>query len=89
MALKKFLYAHSFYSVDEFFTCTDDIYIANLYDCCKCIFYTIFLYICMFYDMFHILLSCDSLRDPWNVYCIVLYCNGADVTGGQRELCND
>jgi hypothetical protein len=28
---------------------------------------------CMFYDMFHILLSSDSLREPWNVYCIVLY----------------
>jgi hypothetical protein len=25
VALKKFLNAHSFYSVDEFFTCTDDI----------------------------------------------------------------
>jgi len=25
IALKKFLYAHSFYSVDEFFACTDDI----------------------------------------------------------------
>jgi hypothetical protein len=48
------------------------ICIANLYDGCKCIFYTIlFLYICVFYDMLHILLSCDSLRDPWNVYCIV------------------
>jgi len=51
------------------------ICIANLYDCCKCIFYTVlFLYICMFYDMFHILLSSDTLMDPWNVYCIVLYC---------------
>jgi len=26
VALKKFLYAHSFYSVDEFFACTDDMY---------------------------------------------------------------
>ena len=26
VALKKFLNAHSFYSVDEFFTCTDDMY---------------------------------------------------------------
>jgi len=41
----------------------------------KVYFYTVlFLYICMFDDMLHILLSCDSLRDPWNVYCIVLYC---------------
>jgi len=50
------------------------ICIAKLYDGCKCIFYTVlFLYICVFYDMLHILLSCGSLRDPWNVYCIVLY----------------
>jgi hypothetical protein len=49
--------------------------IANLYDYRKCIFYTVLcLYIFMFYDMFHILLSCDSLLDPRNVYCIVLYC---------------
>jgi len=48
------------------------ICIANLYDCCKCLFYTVlFLYICVFYDMFHIPLSFDSLRDSWNVYCIV------------------
>jgi len=26
VALKKFLYAHSFYSLDEFFACTDDMY---------------------------------------------------------------
>jgi len=26
VALKKFLNAHSFYTVDEFFTCTDDTY---------------------------------------------------------------
>ena len=26
VALKNFLNAHSFYSVDEFFTCTDDMY---------------------------------------------------------------
>ena len=26
VALKKFLNAHSFYSVDELFTCTDDMY---------------------------------------------------------------
>ena len=51
------------------------ICIANFNDCCKCIFYTVlFLYIFTFYDVFHILLSCDSLGDPWNVYCIVLCC---------------
>jgi len=26
VAIKNFLYAHSFYSMDEFFACTDDIY---------------------------------------------------------------
>jgi len=26
VALKYFLYAHSFYFVDEFFACTDDMY---------------------------------------------------------------
>jgi len=56
------------------FSLVQMICIANLYDCCKCIFYTVlFLYIFMFYDMIHILLSCDSLRDPWNLYCVVLY----------------
>ena len=58
--------------------------IANLYDYCKCIFYTVlFLYICMFYDMFHILLSCDSLLDPRNVYCIVLYRNRNGISFSQ------
>ena len=47
------------------------ICIANLYDCCKCIIYTaLYLYICMFYDMFHILLSCES---QGSIKC-VLYC---------------
>jgi hypothetical protein len=32
VALKRFLNAHSFYSVDEFFTCTDDMY-CWLYEC--------------------------------------------------------
>jgi len=31
IALKKFIYAHSFYSVDEFFTCTDDAYVLLTY----------------------------------------------------------
>jgi hypothetical protein len=30
--------------------------------------YTVIFHICLyFYDMFHILLSCDSLKDLWNV----------------------
>jgi hypothetical protein len=29
---------------------------------------------CMFFDMFHILLSVDSLRDPWNVCVCVCVC---------------
>ena len=47
----------------------------------------------MFYDMFHILLSCDSLRNPWNVYCIVLYSvfgpKMDEVTGEWRKLHNE
>ena len=31
VALRKFLNAHSFYAVDEFFACTDDV--CYLYDC--------------------------------------------------------
>jgi hypothetical protein len=58
VALKKFLNAHSFYSVDEFCACTDDMY---------CWLYVI-LYICLYaYTMFHIPRSCDSLSDLWNV----------------------
>jgi len=45
IALKKFLNAHSFYSVDEFFTCTDDTYYW-LYDCLNVSFTVIFL--CLF-----------------------------------------
>ena len=32
----------------------------------------IYLYVLYVYDMFHILLSCDTLRDPWNV-CVCMY----------------
>ena len=72
VALKKFLNAHSFYSVDELFICTDDMY-CWLYDC-KCILHCNIFIVCMFMTcstsyclvtlkdlcMFHILLSCDS-----------------------------
>jgi hypothetical protein len=47
VALKKLLNAHSFYSVDEFFTCTDDMYCC-LYDCLNVSFTVIFLCVCMF-----------------------------------------
>jgi len=66
---------HTSFTMWMNFSHVQRICIANLYDSCKCIVYTVlFLYICVFYDMFHHPLSCDSLRDPWNVYCIVLYC---------------
>jgi len=52
------------------------ICITDLYECANshtvtmlCLFC-----FCMFFDMFHILLSGDSFRDPWNVY-IYLYTN--------------
>ena len=71
----KNLYMHTPFTLRMNFSHAQMICIANLYDCCKCIFYSVlFLYICMFCDMFHILESCDSLKDPWNVYYIVLYC---------------
>jgi hypothetical protein len=46
VTLKKFLNTHSFYSVDEFFTCTDDMYYW-LYDC-KCILHCNIFIVCMF-----------------------------------------
>ena len=60
-----FLYAHSFYSVNEFFTCTDDMYYWPIW-LCKILHCNNF--VCLYaYEMFHILLSCDSLRDLWKV----------------------
>jgi hypothetical protein len=47
LALKKVLNAHSFYSVDEFFTCIDDMYYW-LYDCINISYTVIFLSVCMF-----------------------------------------
>ena len=47
VALKKFLNSHSFYSVDEFFTCTDDMYYW-LYDCVNVSYTVIFLlFVCL------------------------------------------
>ena len=47
VALKKFLSAHSFYSVDELFTCTDDMY-HRLYDCVNVSYTVIFLlFVCL------------------------------------------
>ena len=50
IALKKFLNAHSFYSVDEFFTCTDDMYYW-LYDCVNVSYTVIFL---LFVGLWHV-----------------------------------
>ena len=49
VALKKFLNAHSFYSVDELFTCTDDMYYW-LYDCTNVSYTVIFLlFVCLWH----------------------------------------
>ena len=48
-ALKKFLNAHSFYSVDELFTCTDDMY-CWLCDCVNVSYTVIFLlFVCLWH----------------------------------------
>ena len=65
VALKMFLNAHSFYSVDEFFKCTEDMYYW-LYDCVNVPYTNIFI-VCMF-------MTCSTsyclvtLKDLWNVY---------------------
>jgi hypothetical protein len=49
VALKEFLNAHSFYSVDEFFTCTDDMY-CWLYDCVNVSYsVTFLLFVCLWH----------------------------------------
>ena len=71
VALKKFLNAHSFYSVDEFFTCTDDTY-CWLYDCLN-VSFTVIFYVCLhIYDVFHILLSGDS-QGSMECICVCVY----------------
>jgi len=70
-ALKYFLYAHSFYSVDEFFAWLCKFSHCNNFICLVCF--------CMFFDMFHILLSGDRLRDLWNVYMYVCIPSKPDV----------
>ena len=75
VALKYFLYAHSFYSVDEFFACTDDVYYWLMLLCkfSHCNNFICLVCFCMFFDMFHTLLSGDSLRDLWNVCILYMY----------------
>ena len=69
--LKEFLDGHPFYSVDEFFTCTDDTYYW-LYDCLNVSFTVILLCVCMF-------MTCSTsyclvtLKDLWNAYVYVLF----------------
>ena len=49
VALKKFLNAHSFYSMDELFTCTDDMYYW-LYGCVNVSYTVIFiLFVCLWH----------------------------------------
>ena len=64
-ALKKKLYAYSFYSVAELFACIDYMYYWFTW-LCKSTHCSIFTCLNV-YHMFHILLSCNSLRDPRNV----------------------
>ena len=63
VALKKFLNAHSFYSVNEFFTCTDDMY-CWLYDCVNVSYTVIFL---LFVCLWHVP-SCDSQGSMGCIY---------------------
>ena len=69
VALKKFLNAHSFYSMDEFFKVTDCIYYW-LYDCVNVSYTVIFLCVCMFKtcSTSHCLVT---LKDLWNVHMYV------------------
>jgi len=68
LALRKFLNTNSFYSVMNFsyvqMTC-----IPNLYECVNVhdILHCNVSYMFYVYDMFHILLSCDSLKDLRNI----------------------
>ena len=49
VALKEFLNVHFFYSMDEFFTCTDDMYYW-LYDCVNVSYTVIFLlFVCLWH----------------------------------------
>jgi hypothetical protein len=49
VTLKMFLNAYSFYSVDEFFTCTDDMY-CWLYDCVNLSYtVTLLLFVCLWH----------------------------------------
>ena len=80
VALKKILNAHSFYSVDEFFTCTDDMNFW-LYDCVNMSYIVIFFIVFMF-------MTCSTsyclvtLKDLWNEYmyvCMYVSCAGRKV----------
>ena len=74
VALKNLSYAHSFYYVDESFACTGDMYRWLIWLCrfWHCNNFICLVCFCMFFDMFDILLSGDSLRDLWNV-CVCVY----------------
>jgi hypothetical protein len=69
-ALRKYLNTHSFCSADEFLMCKDDLqyYLWNfiIHDTKNCIWFCI-------YEMFQILLFCDTLIGPRNVYMYVYF----------------
>jgi len=74
VTLKKFLNVHSFYSVDEFFTCIGDM-CYWLYDCSNVSFTVIFLCVCMFMT-FPTSYCLVTLKDLWNAYvyvCMYVY----------------
>ena len=67
----KFFYVHIPFTLWMNFLHVQMICISDLHDCVNS--YTVItLYVLYAFDMFHILLSGDSLRDLWNI-CILTY----------------
>ena len=62
IALSKYLLTHSFYSVDDFFACKNDLHFCKLF----VIFYTVNLYICVF-------ISCSTSYCLLTHICMYVY----------------
>jgi hypothetical protein len=81
VALKKFLNAHSFYSVDELFTCADDMYYW-LYDCVNVPYTVIFLlFVCLWHVPHPIVLWLSRIygmyvhmQKRFSLFCDVTMC---------------
>ena len=70
VALKKFLNAHSFYSVDELFTCTNDMY-CWLYDCANVSYTVIFLlFVCLWHVPHPIVLWLSRIYGMYICMCV-------------------